>query len=207
MKRSLVKKIRDKVYSLTIGATIINSKIGYKAFVSKNAFISNSVIGDYTSVGRNTTIVHTQLGKYCSISWNVTIGATQHPLQRISSHAFPYIKRFGFVETDNRFTSKTSIGNDVWFGANSIVLPNISIGNGAVVGAGSVVTKDVPDFAIVAGIPAKIIKFRFGEEQVTALNAIQWWNLRPELIRENISLWQKDLDDEGLSRLKELSKC
>jgi len=188
------------------GAIIVNSKLGSKVFISKNSFISNSFIGNYSSVGRNTTIINTDLGRFCSISWNVTIGATQHPFDHISTHAFSYIKRFGFVKENKRIISKTFIGNDVWFGANSIVMPGIKIGNGAVIGAGSIVTKDVPDYAIVAGVPAKIMKFRFSEDVIKKLLDYQWWNLLPSAIKGDIKLWQTSLNSDSLERLKAVCK-
>ena len=206
MKRSLLRKVRDKITSFRIGATIVNSKFGDKSYVSKHAFVSNSIIGDYSSIGRNTTIINTDLGKYCSISWNVTIGATQHPFDSISSHAFTYIKRFGFVDGDKRIVKRTFVGNDVWFGANSIVMPGIKIGNGAVIGAGAIVTKDVPDYAIVVGNPAKTIRFRFSEEQIEELLKSEWWNLDYEIIKQNIDLWKESIDDETMVRLLNLCK-
>lgn len=206
MHRSIIKKIKDKCISYKWKAIIVNAQLGKKIFISKNAFISNSVINDFSSVGRNTTIVHTELGKYCSISWNVTIGATQHPFDRISTHAFSYIKRFGFVEEDKRFVSKTIVGNDVWFGANSIVMPNLKIGNGAIIGAGSIVTKNVPDYAIVAGVPAKIIRYRFSEKTIEKLLVLKWWHLSPETIKQNISIWKEILDNDVINRLEELCK-
>jgi len=204
--RTLLKKIKDKLISYRWKAIVVNSILGDNIFISKNSFISNSLIDDFTSVGRNTTIVHTKIGKYCSISWNVTIGATQHPFERISTHAFPYIKRFGFTTTDNRFVSQTIVGNDVWFGANAIVMPNVKIGNGAIIGAGAIVTKDVPDYAIVAGVPAKIIRYRFSEETINKLVNLKWWDLNVATIKQNIALWKKDLDNDALIRLEQLCK-
>lgn len=204
MSRTIIKKVWDKFLSWKTGAILVNSTKGNKVFISKNSFVSNSHIGAYSSIGRNSTLVHATLGRYCSISWNVTIGATQHPMNRISSHAFPYVRKFGFVAQDHRFATATQVGNDVWIGANAVVMPGIKIGNGVVIGASSVVTKDVPDFAVVAGIPAKVIRYRFPEEVVVRLNKTAWWNLEPDLIREHIADWQTDLNEEVLSRLERL---
>jgi serine acetyltransferase len=79
----------------------------------------------------------------------------------------------------------------VWIGANSVILSGISIGNGAIVGAGSVVTKDIPDFAIVAGNPAKVIRMRFNEEEIAHINALQWWNWDIDTIRQNAHLFSE----------------
>jgi acetyltransferase-like isoleucine patch superfamily enzyme len=204
MARTIFNKVWDKFLSWKTGAILVNSRTGNKVFISKNSFLSNSNIGDYSSIGRNSTLVHATLGRYCSVSWNVTIGATQHPMNRISSHAFPYVKKFGFVTQDHRFATGTQVGHDVWIGANGVVMPGIKIGNGAVIGASSVVTKDIPDFAIVAGIPAKVVRYRFPEEVIARLNKSAWWNLEPDLIRKHIADWQEDLNEEVLSRLERL---
>ncbi|MEO0506208.1 MAG: CatB-related O-acetyltransferase [Cyanobacteria bacterium J06632_19] len=201
MRRSILKKVIDKVHSIRIGATVVKSRFGFRTYISKRAFVSNSTIGDYTSIGRNTTIINADLGKYCSISWNVTIGATQHPFNRISTHAFSYIKRFGFVNRDERFVLKTKVGSDVWFGANCIVMPGITIGHGAVIGAGAIVTKDVPDYAIVVGSPAKVIRFRFDEEIKDKLLESKWWDLEHNVIKDHIGLWHEKLNEEVVNRL------
>lgn len=86
-----------------------------------------------------------------------------------------------------RKNGKVIIGNDVWIGTNVTILPSVTIGNGAIIEAGSVITKDIPDYAVVAGTPAKIIKYRFSEEEITLLNASQWWNWSDEAIKEHIS--------------------
>jgi carbonic anhydrase/acetyltransferase-like protein (isoleucine patch superfamily) len=84
-------------------------------------------------------------------------------------------------------------------------MPGITIGNGAIVGAGSVVTKDVPDYAIVAGVPAKIIKYRFCKEKIQKLLELKWWDFEYDFIKDNIKLWQSDLTFEILEKLEK--KC
>ena len=103
-----------------------------------------------------------------------------------STHPFFYNPSFGYV--DKLLIERTTIiiGNDVWVGANATILPSVSqIADGAVVGAGSVVTKRVPPFAIVAGNPAKIIKYRFKEETIQKIVQSGWWRRDIELIKEN----------------------
>ncbi|MEY0719389.1 CatB-related O-acetyltransferase [Providencia alcalifaciens] len=78
----------------------------------------------------------------------------------------------------------SKIGNDVWIGVNSIILDGVKIGNGAIIAAGSVVTKDIPDYAIVGGIPAKIIKYRYPPNEIKILNEISWWDLDEECLKE-----------------------
>jgi virginiamycin A acetyltransferase len=119
----------------------------------------------------------TCFGKFCSVASNVYVYNRNHPHSQISSHPLFYSKKLGFVAEDKIPFQKKIIGNDVWFGQNSIILANAHrIGNGAIIGAGAVVTKDVPDYAIVVGIPAKIIAFRFKPQEIDWLLQIKWWD-------------------------------
>lgn len=94
-----------------------------------------------------------------------------------------------------RYIEKTIIGNDVWVGRNAIIIAGVKIGNGAIIGAGAVVTKDVPDYAVVAGNPAKIIKYRYSAEQIKKMNEIAWWNWSDEKIRKYQSDFYLDIDE------------
>tara|TARA_R110002073_G_scaffold88327_2_gene209687 strand:- start:81 stop:626 length:546 start_codon:yes stop_codon:yes gene_type:complete len=88
------------------------------------------------------------------------------------------------------------VGNDVWIGATSTIMSGITIGDGAIIGAGSMVTKDVPPFAIVAGNPSKIVKYRFTEEQIEKLLQISWWDWEEDKIKDNaMSMWSSNIDD------------
>ena len=110
------------------------------------------------------------------------------------------IDKMGVTAKDNKSTSRTKIGNDVWIGQNVLIKEGVSVGNGAVIGAGSIVTKDVCEYSIVAGVPAKKIASRFDSETFSQLNNLQWWNksdqwlslnakyfANPVLLFENIS--------------------
>ena len=88
------------------------------------------------------------------------------------------------------------VGNDVWIGATSTIMSGITIGDGAIIGAGSMVTKNVPPFAIVAGNPSKIVKYRFTEEQIEKLLQISWWDWEEDKIKDNaMSMWSSNIDD------------
>lgn len=189
------------------GAKVSSSQVEKSVILSEFSITSNSHIREYTSIGRGSKIYNAKIGKYCSISWDVTVGATNHPLNHLSTHAFPYVPYAGGFTTQNRQRLiNTVIGNDVWIGCNSVILPGVTIGNGAVIGAGSVITKDVPPYAIVTGVPAKILKYRFKQEYIEKLLELCWWDLPKEVLIENISLFQRELDGEVLKRIEEKAR-
>jgi acetyltransferase-like isoleucine patch superfamily enzyme len=141
------------------------------------------------------------------VSWDTTVNAISHPYNHLSISAFPYVPYVGnFVKRRKQQYQKVIIKNDVWIGANSVIMPGVTIGNGAIVGAGAVVTKNVPDYAIVAGIPATIIKYRFSEETVKKLLDLKWWDLDPAIIKQNIEIWQGELDGDAIQHLEVICK-
>ena len=170
-------------------------KLGRKVFIRKGCKIQKGVeIGDFTSINENTQIDSNckSIGKFCSISHGVKIGMGPHPLHFISTSTVFYEPYRGFVKKQlyNEFEDKgyTVIGNDVLIGANAIILAGVKVGDGAVIGAGSVVTKDVPPYAIVAGNPAKIIKYRFSKETIDKLLKLKWWDMDIEILVKNAEL-------------------
>jgi len=185
-------------------AAIVNSRLESYAHVGDNAFIYESKLGRYSSIGRGAVIRNTELGGFCSVSWNATIGATPHDYQLMSTHAFHYIKSFGFVEQDKRIELLTTVGNDVWIGANVVILPGLTIGDGAVIGAGAVVTKDVPAYAIVAGVPARVINYRFDRDIIAMLLDIAWWDWSDKKIEMNMELFRDAITKDGLSKIKDM---
>lgn len=182
-----------------------NVKFGKYCQVAHHAEIANSSIGDRTSIGRYTKIQAARLGKFCSISWNVTIGATSHPLDRLSTHAFSYRKQFGIVDNDIEIKKeKVIIGNDVWIGCDVVIMPGVNVGDGAVIGAGSIVTKDVPPYSIIVGNPGKKIRNRFSEEIIESLKEIQWWNFTESELKKAIPLMQESLTMTTIEQLKNI---
>lgn len=152
--------------------------------------LDNSSIGSYSYTGQYCFIQNTEVGRFVSIAAMVRLGPTNHPCDRASQHMFTYNGGgYGFPATETEFLAarkekKTIIGNDVWIGHGAVVQAGLKIGDGAVIGSGAVVTKDVPPYAIVGGVPAKIIKYRFEPEIAAALQKIAWWNWSREELEE-----------------------
>lgn len=157
------------------------SEIDPNARLFKNCIIINSKISSFSYVSENCLIQNATIGKYCSIANDVLIGLGKHPLDNFSTSPLFYrVKnslKFQLVTTNSDFIEyePITIGNDVWIGTRAIILDGVSVGDGAVIAANSVVTKNVPPYAIVGGVPAKIIKYRFSEEKMEKLMQSEWW--------------------------------
>lgn len=154
----------------------------------------NVIIGNYSSIRDKGKAMNAIIGNYSVIAKECEIGLGVHPTNYLTCHSIFYKNSpWGFhkewVKPIKGVAKTTRIGNDVWIGARCIVMDGVTIGNGAIVAAGSVVTKDVPPFAVVGGAPAKFIKFRFSQEVIDRLEEIKWWDLPDEEITKRISLW------------------
>lgn len=189
---------------------IDNSQLSAHCAIQRNNMIYHSSIGDYTYTGKNCSIWYASIGKYCSISWNVSIGGANHDYRRITTHSFLYSNDFGLKPENengyNRFTEICSIGNDVWIAANACICRSVKVGNGAVIAAGAVVTKDVAPYSIVAGVPAQEIKKRFDESIIELLNQSRWWDLPSKVIKENYHLFNQIADIETAEKIEALCK-
>ena len=144
-----------------------------------SSFISSS-INAHSFCGYNCDINSADIGKFCSIANHVVIGGGMHPVEWISSSPAFYRGRdsikFKAAEHSREPVKRTQIGHDVWIGQNALIKQGISVGTGAVIGMGSVVTKDVPAYSIVAGNPARLIRYRFDQKIIARLLKSEWWN-------------------------------
>ncbi len=171
-------------------AYVHGSQLGRYTEVGARTYFTESRLGDYSYIVEDGEVIYTTIGKFCSIARMVRINPGNHPMQRASQAHFTYRASAYFDgEADEseffdwRRSHPVSIGHDVWIGHGAIILPGITIGTGAVIAAGAVVTKDVADYAIVAGVPAKPIKSRFPPDIAARLLALAWWDWDHERLR------------------------
>jgi acetyltransferase-like isoleucine patch superfamily enzyme len=142
-------------------------------------------------MGNETQILNSTIGKFCSIGADCKIGLSKHPSETfVSTHPIFYskLKQAGVTFADKNYFQEDQsviIGNDVWIGVNSIITGSLIIGDGAIIAAGAVVTKDVLPYSIVGGIPAKHIKFRFSQIEMEQLLKDKWWLKDEEYLRKN----------------------
>lgn len=177
------------------------SEIAPYTHILKNCYINSSRIDSYTYIGRNCIVQNARIGKFCSIANDVFIGLGNHPTELVSTSPLFYRTRntlkIKLVDEDYKFDEyhPITIGNDVWIGTRAIIMDGINIGNGAIIASNSVITKDVPPYAIVAGVPAKIIKFRFNEEKIEELQKLEWWHMSLVEIKEKFIVPRKNRYD------------
>lgn len=200
LKISLTARIKPK--------TILSKYIK----IGSNTFLYG-IVGGFTYIGQNCRI-NAKIGKFCSISNNVKIVTTIHPSHYVSTSPifFSTSKQCGYTLAkkqefdDNLYIDKNKsisclIGNDVWIGENVLIKGGVKIGDGSIIGMGAVVTKDVPAYSIVAGVPAKVIKYRFDNRIIKKIIDSNWWDLPIERLSE---LKDSFLNvEEFLSKLEE----
>lgn len=170
--------------SLKIGylARAKNCRFGACNTIYDHATLDGVSLGDFSYVGKASLLSHTNVGKFACIGPEVICGPGRHPSSVfVSNHPIFYSP---LRQAQLTFAPKSAfeefktvrIGNDVWIGARAIILDGVSIGDGAIVGAGAVVTRDVPDYAVVGGVPAKVLRYRFAPEEIDFLSGFRWWD-------------------------------
>ena len=134
------------------------------------------------------------IGNFCSVAAGVEFIFGDHSLEKVSTYPLRFLLRKESTNNDAICRGPISVGNDVWLGRNAVIMANVRIGNGAVVAAGSVVTRDVPAYTIVGGVPARAIRTRFSLNQIENLESIAWWNWSDAEILERMDLFYSDVD-------------
>ncbi len=165
------------------GSRIVNARFGAYCEVGAGSIVVNSTFEDYAYCDRLADIANTTVGRFSNIAAMTRIGPTDHPYQNAAQHHFLYRSSsyWDDVEDDPQFFAaraarRTLLGADCWIGHGAIIKPDISIGPGAIVAAGAVVTKDVAPFMIMAGCPAKPVRGRFTPQVIDRLLALAWWD-------------------------------
>jgi len=167
--------------------------VGARTEISRRCVISNAVIGEGCLIGKSTVINYFDIGSFCAISWNITIGGGQHPTNSLImvNRKFLFDGDDSINGLDPVLHTHGTIGSDVWIGAGASIMTGVHIGDGAVIGANAVETKDVQPNTIVAGVPAKEIRKRFPEDVKKELLQIRWW----EFSKENLQPYHECLID------------
>lgn len=177
--------------------------------VGAHCNIQGGVIESYSYMGDYCVLPQVEIGKFCSIASHVTLAAGNHPMEYLSTSPYTYshIKNSftekqlysqEFFYTNEKHKYLCKVGNDVWIGTGAMLVCGskaLNIGDGAVVAAGAVVTKDVPPYAVVAGCPAKVLKYRFSDAMISILESEKWWDKDEEWIRKSVEAFS---DFDGL---------
>lgn len=163
--------------------SIRESELGRYVEIGRGSIIAYSTIGDYSYCDRFADIANATVGKFSNIASYVRIGATDHPMSKASQHHFLYRSSDYFDDAEYdadwfalRRSRRATIGHDTWLGHGAQVRPEVTIGHGAVVAGGAIVTKDVPPYMIVAGIPATPLRARYPEGVADRMMALAWWD-------------------------------
>ncbi|MDZ5698182.1 DapH/DapD/GlmU-related protein [Chelativorans sp. M5D2P16] len=164
-------------------AELKSCRLGRYTAVAERVILREVSLGDFSYFERHAEGIYAEIGKFCSIAANTRINALEHPLERVTTHKVSYRPNeyFRYLGVDTGFRARRRerrvvIGNDVWIGHGAVVMPGVHVGDGAVVGANAVVTRDVAPYEIVAGVPARLVRQRFAPKLAERLQALRWWD-------------------------------
>ena len=211
---ALIKAIAEDavVKNTTVGkrstidhdSVVLNSEIGSYVDIEKRNLIRSATIGDMTYTGADVGIMWAEVGKYCCIARRVEIGGNEHNYRAASMMpSYRLLNKLGGKLSMHQDEEIIRVGNDVWIGVGAVIArkPGLVIGDGAVIGSGAVVTKSVPPYAIVAGVPARVMRYRFEQPVIDKLLRLKWWDWEREKILENWALLSSDLTEETVDAL------
>lgn len=190
-------------------STVERSVLQNNVVINRRSYINDSYIGRYSYTGINTTMNWVKMGSFCSVARNVDIGGFDHDYHKITT--MPAFRLCQAQNGGGKLESRTihnqycEIGNDVWIAAGAQILHKVKIGDGAVIGAGAVVTKDVPPYAISVGVPAKVIGFRCSHENIMRLLELEWWNWPDEILKKYMYYFtNSDITDDVILQMREI---
>jgi len=179
-------------------AVVKESRMGPWTMVGQRCEVFSSDVLDYAYLVKDVEVFNAEVGKFGNVASSVRINPTNHPMWRATLHHFTYRSKSHFMADDDdreiadwRKQFRVVIGPDVWIGHGAILMPGVSVGAGAIIGSGSVVTKNVPDYTIVAGNPARLIRRRVTEEVEAAFKRIAWWDWSHEKLKAAIHDFRK----------------
>lgn len=203
----MTMKLNAEVPLLHPYCQITNSTFGRWCEVGQGTRVMNSTFGDYAYCDRYSDIANTHVGKFANIAAMTRIGPTDHPLHSAALHHFTYRSSYYWPDAEDdaaffahRASRRTDLGADCWIGHGAIIKPEVTIGIGAVVASGAVVTKDVPPFLIVAGVPAKPVRARFSGSVIERLLALAWWDWPHDRLRDALEDFRALPAEEFLER-------
>jgi phosphonate metabolism protein (transferase hexapeptide repeat family) len=198
-------KIAETVMDPTV--RLREAEIGRRCEILANTRVEYSSLGDYSYLGENCDVADTVIGKFTAIANAVRIGAPNHPMERPSQHRFTYCPEYyeASATRDHAFfgdrrAARVVIGNDCWIGHGAIILPNVSVGDGAVIAAGAVVSRNVTPYTIVGGVPARPIRKRFSDAVAERLRRIAWWDWPDEVIFKRLADFQSESIEQFCQR-------
>jgi phosphonate metabolism protein (transferase hexapeptide repeat family) len=188
-------------------AELKSCRLGRYAAIGERVILREVSVGDYSYFERHAEAIYTTIGKFCSIAANSRINALEHPLERLTMHKVSYRPNeyFRYLGVDEAFRQRRQgkrvvIGNDVWIGHGAVVMPGVSVGNGAAIGANAVVTRDVGAYTIAVGSPARVLRPRFAPEIAARIEALCWWDWPQERLFEAVPDMQSLPIDAFLDR-------
>ncbi|MDQ0969214.1 acetyltransferase-like isoleucine patch superfamily enzyme [Flavobacterium sp. W4I14] len=176
-----------------ITSQIVDSEFEKYVVIFDYTKLYNTKVGAYSYIQMNGRIFHCEIGKFCSIASSVSIAPGLHDMSRVSTHpsfyfCTPVLPKIYVTENKLDLFKKVTIGHDVWIGEKVVILDGVKVGNGAVIASGAIVNKDVEPYSVVAGVPARHIKYRFDPEIILLLEKSEWWNYSDEWFEQNADM-------------------